>query len=257
MSPSFVKWLAAPMHLLDSVDSTNNYAMLLLNASDVTAGTTIVTRLQTEGKGQRGNRWTSSPDESVLMSVIVCPQQPLEEQFIFSAAIATTIIQALHKILPNARIEVKWPNDIFINDKKAGGILIENIIRGSIWQYAVVGVGVNVNQKAFPADLPMATSIVNATGEAFSPLFIRDLLREAILQIACKYQQPVDVMVHYNEILYQREKKQLFLNESNQKFEATILSVKSDGTLELRLDSGEIKSVVHGSVKFIFDNISA
>src|SRR5690606_18341153 len=118
----------------------------------------IVAEQQHSGKGQRGRHWQDEAGASLLMSLIIAPQKPVNQQFIFSAAVAIAVAQVVSELLPNQQIAIKWPNDLIINDKKAGGILIENILRGSTWSYAVAGIGLNVNQTLLP-QLPNATSL--------------------------------------------------------------------------------------------------
>ena len=135
-----------PIIELDSIDSTNNYAMQLIDANKAQHGLTIVTQSQSEGKGQRGKTWLDAPGQSLLMSIIIHPKKEINDQFVFNAAVAVAIANVLQKSNHNWDIRIKWPNDIIINAKKAGGILIENILRGSRWTHSVVGLGLNVKQ---------------------------------------------------------------------------------------------------------------
>ena len=116
-----------PIIELDSIDSTNNYAMQLIDANKAQHGLTIVAQKQLAGKGQRGNTWADTPGESLLMSIIAMPDRAIHEQFVFSASVAVAIAKVLQKLNNNWQVNVKWPNDIIVNDKKAGGILIENV----------------------------------------------------------------------------------------------------------------------------------
>src|SRR5690606_38514963 len=115
-----------PIIELDEIDSTNNYAMGLLNADKACMGLTIVARSQTKGKGQRGRVWQDQPGASLSMSMIVEPERGLDAQFVFIAQVALAVADALQGLDNNMDVAIKWPNDIIINDKKAGGILIEN-----------------------------------------------------------------------------------------------------------------------------------
>src|SRR5690606_29724577 len=122
----------------------------LIDADTAQAGLTIVTDVQTNGKGQRGRKWLDAPGESLLMSLVVVPEYEIEHQFSFNMAISLAIADYLQHIYENWDIRIKWPNDIIINDKKAGGILIENVIRGNKWAYSVVGIGINILQYTMP-----------------------------------------------------------------------------------------------------------
>src|SRR6187399_2669256 len=102
----------------DSLDSTNNYAMQLIDADKAVHGLTILAGRQTAGKGQRGRIWSDEPGESLLMSIIVRPTFDLQAQPLFLAAIAVTIADTISQLLPEDSVRIKWPNDILIGDKK-------------------------------------------------------------------------------------------------------------------------------------------
>ena len=239
--------LEAPIIELDTIDSTNNYAMQLIDADTAQPGMTIVTREQTQGKGQRGRKWVDVPGQSLLMSLITVPQYSLSDQFVFNAAATTAIVDVLQKLSENWNVSIKWPNDIIINDKKAGGILIENILRGSSWIYAIIGFGLNIKQAAFPDELPFATSLKIASGKDFETATIRDLLREKILEYTDTQAPASEVMDRYNSHLYRKGKPQSFGNETGE-WEATILHANANGTLQVQLMDGSIVPYVHGVV---------
>ncbi len=219
--------------------------MQLIDANKAQQGLTIVAQSQAAGKGQRGKVWTDTPSQSLLMSIIVVPGRPIQEQFVFNAAIAAAIANVLQNLYKEWHINVKWPNDIIINDKKAGGILIENVLRGSKWTHAVVGFGLNVKQAQFPDSLPFATSLKIASGNDFNMTQLRDTLRENIM-LCTVCPPPADkIMARYNELLYKRGQKQFFSNATG-KWDVTLLNAHTDGTLEVQLRDGTIVFYHHG-----------
>ncbi|MEO7522681.1 MAG: biotin--[acetyl-CoA-carboxylase] ligase, partial [Ferruginibacter sp.] len=120
--------------ILDTVDSTNNYAMGMIEKDEAISGNAVQTLEQTQGKGTRGKHWKSAPGENILLSICVeMQQQPISRQFELVVAAALGVYDLIAKHI-NANINIKWPNDLFINDRKAGGILIENKIKGTLWQ---------------------------------------------------------------------------------------------------------------------------
>ncbi|MGC4058816.1 MAG: biotin--[acetyl-CoA-carboxylase] ligase [Chitinophagaceae bacterium] len=139
MSSNVKDVLDAPIIRLDSVDSTNNYAAGLIDADKAYHGLTVLANCQTQGKGQRGNVWKDLPGESVLMSVVLEPSRPVDRQFELSALVAAAVAEVLRDILSYSDIFIKYPNDIIINDKKAAGILIENVLRGALWTQCYSG----------------------------------------------------------------------------------------------------------------------
>ncbi len=144
----------------DEVESTNLTANELIGEEIVSEGTVILAKFQKQGKGQEGNYWESEADQNLLMSVILCPAflKP-EKQFVLNKIVSLAVAEFVKKILPSQNVKIKWPNDIYIDDKKVAGILISNIIKGSIFEYSIIGIGVNINQKEFMSDAPNPISI--------------------------------------------------------------------------------------------------
>lgn len=247
MAQKTAQWLNAPILYLDHTDSTNNYAMRLIDADKAQPGLTVLTKAQTAGKGQRGKVWTDRPGESVLMSMITEPPYGLDQQFTFSAIIANTIRKTVEELYKNWQVKIKWPNDIIINDKKAGGILIENIIRGSKWSYAVIGFGLNVLQPSFDEALPTATSLYMASGKLFEPEQLMLILRHAIIQALTHTDSSTALLQEYNRHLYQQGQWQLFELEG-QEVRFLINEVHQNGSLEVTADDGSRRRFNHGDL---------
>jgi BirA family biotin operon repressor/biotin-[acetyl-CoA-carboxylase] ligase len=148
-------------------------------------------------------------------------------------------------------VRIKWPNDIIINDKKAGGILIENVLRGSQWLYAIVGTGLNVNQQRFPDILPWATSLKIGSGKEFNIALVRDLLRKHIFRAVTSGQSSHTIMEQYNELLYRRGSMQQFA-DSNTEWEGFIHEVTPDGQLHVQLPDGSSEAYTHGAVQWVW-----
>lgn len=236
---------------LDNTDSTNNYAMQLVNDDKAHHGLTITAQSQHSGKGQRGRKWTDAPGKSLLMSVVINPRLPISAQFAFSATMATSVANVLQKLVPQCSVRIKWPNDIIINDKKAGGILIENALRGSLWTHSIVGIGLNVLQDQFPPELPAAISLKIAAGIDLDIATIRDQIRTALLGSSGKPVSIAAAMDAYNQILYKRNEPQLFTND-HESWNAQIIQVHEDGTLEVLTETGQTAFYIHGQVKWVY-----
>ena len=232
---------------LDSTESTNNYAMALAEQGTVEHGMTITAKTQTRGKGQRGNNWLDEPGANLLMSIIVVPARPTNGQFAFNCSVATAVINALTESGCTGRLSIKWPNDIMVGDKKAGGILIENVLRGSVWNYAIVGIGLNINQSSMPVQLPHATSLRIESGLAFDLNQVRDSIVRHILT-ETQVLVPVSLaMDRYNERLYKKNKIQLF-RSGGDLIETRILQCNYDGTLRVELIDGSLRDIRHGEM---------
>ncbi len=221
--------------------------MRLIDADSAQPGLTIVAGRQSEGKGQRGKKWEDMPAQSLLMSIVVAPGIGLDRQFSFNALVSVSITRVLLSIYENWDVRIKWPNDIIINDKKAGGILIENVIRGSKWMYAVVGLGLNVLQEYFPRYLPYATSLRHASGQEFEISKLIKLIRVEILTNLNGGMTGETAMEAYNELLYRKDCNQAF-TDGERDWEAQVKKVNMQGQLEVISPEGEAVAYTHGVV---------
>lgn len=145
----------------NALPSTNTFALSLLRSENLAEGTVVLTFNQLQGKGQAGNTWYSEPDKNLTFSTVLCPTfLDLNELFYLSKMAAVALREAVAELLPREKVEIKWANDLFINGKKAGGILIENQLEQNRLKYAVVGIGLNVNQTHFAPEIAqIATSL--------------------------------------------------------------------------------------------------
>ncbi|HRI22981.1 MAG TPA: biotin--[acetyl-CoA-carboxylase] ligase, partial [Panacibacter sp.] len=131
----------APFIEINSIDSTNNYAVQQLQKGQAIHGTAYFAYEQTAGKGQRGRQWHTQPGENIALSVVLNTkwlQGP--RQFGLSMSVAMAAYDLFLKYAVNDTF-IKWPNDLYWRDRKAGGILIENMVHGKEWQWAVAGIG--------------------------------------------------------------------------------------------------------------------
>jgi BirA family biotin operon repressor/biotin-[acetyl-CoA-carboxylase] ligase len=216
---------------LDSVDSTNNYAMARIHAGMASDGMVCLARHQWAGKGQRGRTWQDEPGHNLLMSLVIEPGPlNISQQFLFSAAAALGILD-LAGLYTRAEWSVKWPNDIYWNDRKAAGILIETVIQGNNWLFAVVGVGLNLNQENFPSDLPQAVSLKQITSSEYNPAQVaRELVPSIQNRITSLRKDPAQILLDYNEHLFKRNQP-IALRKENELIIATLFGVDADGLL--------------------------
>lgn len=154
---------------LSEVTSTNKYAKDLFRDGRPDEGSVVLAAFQTAGKGLDKNSWESEPGQNILMSMILYPDfLYVAMQFSLSMCIALGIIDFLEEYLPDEDLNIKWPNDIFVGNKKIGGILINNEIMGNSFEHVIAGIGINVNQEDFGKDLPDAVSLTMITGQQYS-----------------------------------------------------------------------------------------
>ena len=147
--------LGAPFIELSTIDSTNIYAMDQIKLGLAKSGSCYTADFQTNGKGQHGRVWESSKGQNLLCSYILelntldaLKNWTPTDQIGFSAAIALGA-RAFFAAFAVSETKIKKPNDIYFSDRKAGGILIENLVRGKEWTWTVIGIGMNINQSSF------------------------------------------------------------------------------------------------------------
>lgn len=175
MSPSStINTIGYPFIELDAVDSTNNYAFDKLQSNLAAHGTAFFAHEQTAGKGQRGKVWISEPKSSSILLSLALDSSfiSIQQQFLLSIAVALAAHDLFSKYAGD-ETKIKWPNDIYWRDRKAGGILIESLVAKkltgiSVWKWAVVGLGININQTKFSKNLLNPVSLKQITGKNFN-----------------------------------------------------------------------------------------
>ena len=168
---------------LDEVDSTNEYLKVYSKENEsIIEGLTVITCKQHSGRGQRGNSWVSEIGKNLTFSIFLKPKIEIKNQFALSKIISIAIIDFLNDFgLKN--VKIKWPNDIYVANKKIAGILIENSLKDGLVAESIIGIGLNVNQLKFDSKLPNPTSIVNELGIEVE----LDVVLEKLLKSIDKY----------------------------------------------------------------------
>ncbi len=218
---------------LESVDSTNNYAMAQATAGAVSHGTLVFAFDQWAGKGQRGRNWTSRPGENIILSAVLEPVAlPPTDAFSLSVAVALACHDLFSRYAGEETTRIKWPNDLYWNDRKAGGILIENHFKGDRWLYAIAGMGININQVEFPPDARNPVSLRQITGKTFDSLH---LARELGAFLDKRYSEwetgaAAEQLRQYNHRLYGRE-REVRLKKDNAAFNTVVQGVSAQGEL--------------------------
>lgn len=221
--------------ILESVDSTNNYAMAMVRKGEAKNGDAVFAMKQTAGRGRRGKTWESQSGENIVITISAQMQWlPVQQQFQLSMAAALGCFDFFSKYIKK-NIKIKWPNDIFINDRKAGGILIENVIKGNLWQWAVIGIGLNVNQLNFAKENLKATSLKEITGDNYDVIQLSKELHDVVLKRLRRLQSEEcsNLLDEYNENLFCRHQI-VKLKKGNIVFETKIEGISATGELITR-----------------------
>lgn len=228
--------------------STNELLWKMLRENTLAEGFVVRTDFQTAGKGQIGNLWESESGKNLLFSMALFPQKIRpDQQFLISQLVSVSIKKVLDEYVDD--VTVKWPNDIYWKDKKLAGILIENSLQGRQIKFAVVGIGLNVNQTEFVSNAPNPISLRQIAGKRIA----RNSLLKKICQNIMDVYHHLDVeklQMEYADMLFRKDGFHTF-KADGELFQARIFAVHPDGRLELETIEGEYRSFYFKEVSFI------
>lgn len=191
------------------IGSTNDWAVNTVRSSKVIEGTLFRAGRQNQGRGQRGRVWDSNPNSNLLVSYVFYPHfVKLEQQFVLVQLVSLALKDVLSKLLID-EVKIKWPNDIYINDLKIAGVLIESSSKGSFVGSSVFGIGLNVNQRNFE-NAPNATSVILETGRGGD---LEMLISELSFYLEKRY---LSLRVNVNSLKKEYEKSLYRNNELSQ-----------------------------------------
>ncbi len=234
-----------PLIVLAETDSTNNHLTQLCNESQppVREFTTLITERQTAGKGQRGNSWESEESKNITFSFVLYPTfVEARRQFILSQIVSLSIKEELDEWTDG--ISIKWPNDIYRNEKKICGILIENDLSGSHIGRSIAGIGVNINQEVFRSNAPNPVSLKQITGQEYDRyLILANIMKRvkayySLLQADITGDAANRIAERYAHSLFRREGFHRYADAEGD-FLARLLRIESDGRLVLEDQEGK------------------
>jgi BirA family biotin operon repressor/biotin-[acetyl-CoA-carboxylase] ligase len=239
-------FLGKKVLFLPECHSSNDYLSNLNKTDRIPEGTVVWTDFQTQGKGQRGNQWESKAGENLLASTLVKVKWlPIAKQYMLSFMVGIAIREVLGDMIPD-KVYVKWPNDIFINNRKIGGILCETSLSGYTMDTAVIGFGINVNQTHF--DFSEATSLHLETQQTQD----REQLLENVLLAIEKWYHVLHagkfdhIMSEYIENLLGFNEKKVFYAEGE--FLGRIVGIDEKGHLKVEIIDSHHSHLPNGAV---------
>ncbi|HEY9083932.1 MAG TPA: biotin--[acetyl-CoA-carboxylase] ligase [Vicingaceae bacterium] len=228
-------FLGSKIVRLTEVDSTNVYAASLIKNSPkiITDGMVIYTDNQTNGKGQRGRIWETTPNKNLTFSIVLKPNLLVNEQFLLSKICALGILDFLTD-LGIKNTSIKWPNDIYVGNQKIAGMLLENTLKNSKIEFCIAGIGININQTDFNEHLQQATSLQLITNKSYE---LSQLLSQLLFFIEKRYLQLKSGKLqqinndYLNHLLGYNTERTYLVN--NQKVLGVISGVASSGKLQV------------------------
>lgn len=245
------------------IDSTNQW--MKQHAESLESMSIVMADFQRAGRGQRGNGWESSPGKNLLMSLMFIPDEIYAtNQFHISEMASLAVWRVVKSLIPkDNRVEIKWPNDIYVNDRKVCGMLIENSLeRGGLIRHSIIGIGLNLNQMIFSVDIPNPGSLLRfmpAEAPEFAPEPVAHRIRDCFRDCYSVYQTCGHQKCH-EEYLDSLRGRGVYLSyavltpsstpaptalldgSGHEIIEATIEGVASDGRLDMLLRDGSRRS---------------
>lgn len=239
--------MEAKLIRLDEVDSTNRY-LRDYQPAEGEGATIVVADFQTAGRGCGKNTWESERGKNLLFSLLVHPDSiPASQQFHISMAISLAVVEAM-QAFGISDLSVKWPNDIYWRDRKLCGILIENRLQGSLIRDSIIGLGLNVNQRAFVSDAPNPVSMVQILGHECDREVVLRRIVDRFMLSPCMLDLTT---MRYNAMLYHRGRGLFPFRDANGRFLAEVIGTDATGLLTLRRDDGRSVQYAFKEVEFI------
>lgn len=233
-----------------SVDSTNNYAMQQVQNNTAKHGDVYFAHEQTSGKGQFNRQWLSAKGKNIILSMILSTSNLLLYQQFLLNMVCSLAVVALFNKYTTEKIKIKWPNDVYCGDRKAAGILIENVIRGKNWQFAVAGFGININQTEFSEAIKSPTSLKAITGLHYDTLTLaKEFCGLFEKQLQALYQNnKEEILNDYNAHLYKLNET-VTLKHKHKIFSAEIISADEFGNIII--NDGDVKTFRTGELEWL------
>lgn len=241
-------------------DGTNAAAMRALTAEEPPSpGSVFLADAQSAGRGQGANQWHATPGDNLTLSMVVYPDHlAVARLFALTQLTGLAVAETVAHFLPTAQaasVRLKWPNDVYVDDQKIAGILVQNGLRGSAVSWSVLGIGLNVNEKSFPGELQArATSLQLLTGAELDKAAV---LKYLLSRLAANYAftQPSRLSAlgqAYHRMLYRLNVPGRYLEvDSGERFFAVIRGVNAAGQLRLELAEGEERVFSLREVRFV------
>ena len=225
---------------IEETDSTNRWLKAHGEGKMV-----VVADYQTAGKGCGTNSWESERGKNLTFSMLIHPTDiPASQQFRITEVVSVALCEVLEQYIGD--VSIKWPNDIYMGDKKICGVLIENRLQGNVIVDSIIGIGLNVNQTEFVSDAPNPVSLRQLLGREID----REALLHDFLETFAAVSLSETTYSAYRNKLFRLGKQAVFSDETG-RFEGTIQDVETDGRLLIKDLSGQARRYAFKEVQFV------
>ncbi|MDR2138322.1 MAG: biotin--[acetyl-CoA-carboxylase] ligase [Tannerella sp.] len=241
-----------PVIYLEKTDSTNREMRMRAEAGELMNESVVMAEFQTAGRGQSGSRWESEAGQNLTCSLLYCPVSlPVAQSFVLAELAALSVKHILDRHA--GAVTVKWPNDLYRESGKIGGLLIENLIDGNRITRSIIGIGLNLNQKIFCSDAPNPVSLSRITGLAYDPKEMLRTLRVAFHQLAGRLESDGQERIHreYVEAQYRNDGCFYLWEDAGGRFEARFRDIAPSGHLLLERRDGAVSRYAFKEVRYV------
>ena len=231
--------------------STNSLLRELVIKESLAEGSVVVADFQTAGRGQIGNTWESEAGKNLMFSLVLYPTCiPANRQFLISQIAALSVKETLDSYTDH--VTVKWPNDIYWKEKKIAGMLIEVDLTGSSLSNAIIGIGININQRHFKSDAPNPVSLTQITGKEHNLSELLEKILDSIVDEYNKYtpDNEEEIRQKYMALLFRNKGVYPYLY-GEEIFNASIEGIEPNGQLILKKENGSIHTFAFKEISFV------
>ncbi len=240
------------IYTFQTIDSTNNCGKVLASVG-ATEGVVVIAEEQTAGKGRLGRTWQANPGENLTFSLLLRPRVSADALNLLPLYIAVAVAEAIERVSP-LKVECKWPNDLLVNNKKIGGILIEGSVKENIVEHVVIGLGINVNQTQFSGDFK--TKATSLRLESRQEVDRTKLFREIISLLETQYKGYAKTAFRSVIPLWEKRStmlnKSILVSQSGNVYSGTVKGLSPEGGLVLDTN-GSTRILFAGDVTILGD----
>lgn len=246
------------MFLIKTAEAESTNRQILEFTSKCEAPFALMAYKQTAGRGQRGNTWESEEGKNITLSILMRPTTvKASEQFVISQVVSVAIAETLRHFMPDlsSAVTIKWPNDIYVSNRKICGILIENSLSGNKITQSIVGIGLNVNQTVFVSDAPNPVSMKQLTGKEWDIDALAQYMCNVIERVAQTFLQTdryPRLRERYFSMLWRAQGYHSYIDTATgSKFQAMISDIAETGHITLTDDQGRQRQYAFKEVESI------
>ena len=241
-------YIGQEIRYLESVSSTNDYLKKIAKDID-SEGLIVIANEQTKGKGRLGRTWITTKDDSIAISILLKPNVNIERASLITMIAGVSVVEGIQNstdITPS----IKWPNDIYIDNKKLGGILAESSFNNGTLEHIVLGIGININQTNFDKRLESsATSLKKVCGKELD----KEVIIANILNVFEKYYnlfKSNDLMAFMDKLKHNScvLGKNVAIINNNETYIGKAINITDSGSILIKLNNGEIREFVNGDI---------